>query len=87
MALTIKDPETERLAHALAASTGESVTVAMRRALEERLRRVVEDPKANGEPLAEQLAASRRRFASLPILDPRGADDILGYGESSGLPD
>jgi ribonuclease VapC len=37
MALSIKDPETERLARALAQRTGETLTVATRRALEERL--------------------------------------------------
>ena len=40
MALSIKDPETERLARALAKRTGESLTIATRRALEERLRRI-----------------------------------------------
>lgn len=40
MALSIKDPETDRLARALAEATGESITEAIRRALEERLTRV-----------------------------------------------
>jgi len=40
MALNIKDPETDRLARELAAATGESITVAARRAIEERLERV-----------------------------------------------
>ena len=34
MALSIKDPETDRLARALAKATGESLTDAIRRALE-----------------------------------------------------
>lgn len=38
MVLSIKDPETERLARALADQSGETITLAIRRALEERLR-------------------------------------------------
>lgn len=39
MALSLKDPETDRLARALAALTGETLTEAIRRALAERLAR------------------------------------------------
>ncbi len=58
MALSIKDLETERLARTLAALTGETITVATRRALEERLRRIGSD--ARKAALLEDLAASRR---------------------------
>ncbi len=50
MALNIKDPETERLAAVVAARTGVSKTAAMRRALHERLDRL----------LAEESRTSRR---------------------------
>lgn len=40
MALSVKDPKTERLAKALADKTGETITMATRRALEDRLRRL-----------------------------------------------
>ena len=83
MALSIKDPETERLARALAERTGKSLTIATRRALEERLRRM--GTEARKAALLEDLAASRRRWRALPVLDPRGADDILGY-DDNGLP-
>ena len=83
MALSIKDPETERLARALAERTGESLTIATRRALEERLRRV--GGSARRAALIEDLAAIRRRWSALPTLDPRSADEIIGYDES-GLP-
>jgi antitoxin VapB len=83
MALSIKDPETERLARALAARTGETITVATRRALEDRLRRTgFETRKA---ALLEDMVASRRRWSALPILDSRSADEIIGYDEH-GLP-
>ena len=83
MALSIKDPETERLARSLAERTGETITVATRRALEERLRRLGSD--ARKAALLEDLAASRRRWGSRPVLDTGSADDILGY-DDNGLP-
>lgn len=83
MALSIKDPETERLARALAERTGETLTVATRRALEARLRRVGDGARRTA--LLEDLAASRRRWSAMPVLDPRGADEIIGY-DQHGLP-
>lgn len=83
MALSIKDPETETLARELARRTGESITEATRRALEDRLRRVVGAKKA--PMLLEEMAAIRKRVAALPILDRRSPDEILGY-DQDGLP-
>ena len=83
MALSIKDPETERLARALAERTGESLTIATRRALEERLRRIGGAPRRAA--MLEDLAAIRRRWGALKTRDPRAADDIIGYDEN-GLP-
>ncbi len=83
MALSIKDPETERLARALAERTGESLTIATRRALEERLRRV--GGATRRAALLEDLAAIRRRWSAMPTLDSRSADEIIGY-DDNGLP-
>jgi antitoxin VapB len=83
MALSIKDPHTERLARSLAQQTGETITLATRRALEERLRRIGTDTRRAA--LIEDLAASRRRWSTLPVHDPRSAEAILGYDEN-GLP-
>ncbi|MBR0883230.1 antitoxin VapB [Bradyrhizobium diazoefficiens] len=83
MALSIKDPETEKLARTLAERTGETITVATRRAIEDRLRRIGAD--ATKAALIEDMEAIRRRLAALPVLDPRSMDDILGYDEN-GLP-
>jgi antitoxin VapB len=83
VALSIKDPQTEALARRLARRTGESLTVATRRALEERLRRVgYEDGR---QALQEELSAIRLRVKALPVLDARSAEDILGY-DRDGLP-
>ncbi|MDQ0473690.1 type II toxin-antitoxin system VapB family antitoxin [Labrys wisconsinensis] len=83
MALSIKDPETERLARALAERTGETITTATRRALEERLRRVGNN--ARRAALLEDLAAIRRRWSQTPVRDARSAEEMIGYDEN-GLP-
>jgi antitoxin VapB len=83
MALSIKDPETEQLARTLAARTGESITTATRRALEERLRRT--GSQARRAALLEDLEAIQRRWNALPVLDNRTPDEIIGYDEN-GLP-
>ncbi|MDR6758758.1 antitoxin VapB [Mycoplana sp. BE70] len=83
MALSIKDYDTEQLARRLAERTGESITLATKRALEERLRRLGSDMRKNA--LLEDLEAIQRRWNALPILDNRTADEILGYDEN-GLP-
>jgi antitoxin VapB len=83
MALSIKDPETERLARVLAERTGETITLATRRALEERLRRIGSD--ARRAALLEDLTAIRQRWSALPVVDARSADEIIGYDES-GVP-
>ncbi len=83
MALSIKDPETERLARSLAEQTGETITVATRRALEERMLRL--GSPARKMALLEDLAASRRRWGGMQVLDARSADAILCY-DDNGLP-
>lgn len=83
MALSIKDPETDRLARELSAATGETLTVAVAVALRERLQRVrgaVRTPDLKAE-----LAAIADRCAALPLIDERTPDEILGY-DASGLP-
>lgn len=83
MALSIKDPEADRLARELAARTGETLTEAVVVALRERLARQTGRPGA--VPLRDELAAIRRRCAALPVVDDRSAEEILGY-DGRGLP-
>ncbi len=82
MALNIKSAETDRLARELAALTGESLTEAVTRALEQRLDQARHERDVLGrERLNGLLAEIRRRTAKLPVLDPRSDDEILGYNQ------
>jgi antitoxin VapB len=83
MGISIKNERAERLARELARETGESLTTAISRALEERLQRV-EGRRSAADKLALARAALRRVDA-LPVLDARTPDEILGYDEH-GLP-
>jgi antitoxin VapB len=83
VALSIKDPETERLARTLAKLTGETITSATRRAIEERLRRV--GGQARKVALLEDMAEIRRRWSAMRVLDDRTPEEIVGYDEQ-GLP-
>jgi antitoxin VapB len=81
MALSIKDPNADRMAREVARRTGESLTEAVANALRERLQRLLQ-PKRS---LADDLDEISQRCASLPDLDRRSAEAILGYDER-GLP-
>ena len=83
MSLNIKDPTTDRVVRELAALTGEGVTVAVRKSVEERLHRL--RSRKAGRDLAAELLEIGAHCASLPKLDHRSADEILGYDEN-GLP-
>jgi antitoxin VapB len=75
--------EAERLAREIAAKTGESLTDAIRKALEERLDRLRNQRRS--QILASQLDEILRRVDQLPVLDSRSPEEILGYDEH-GLP-
>jgi antitoxin VapB len=83
VALSIKSPEADRLAREIAAATGESLTEAVVNALRERLIR--QRGKARTSRVRDELRAIRERCARYPVLDPRSADEILGY-DDHGLP-
>lgn len=79
MALSIRNPETDRLARELARATGEEITDAITIAVRERLARV----RNRRGSLVEDLMRIAR--AAPPALDPRPMDELLGYGDD-GLP-
>ncbi|MDO5629309.1 MAG: type II toxin-antitoxin system VapB family antitoxin [Mobilicoccus sp.] len=83
MPLNIKDPETDRLAREVARRAGESITVATRTALAERLERL---ERQQGRAVdREAILAIVEWGREAPDLDDRSADEILGYDER-GLP-
>ncbi|MFQ5773577.1 MAG: type II toxin-antitoxin system VapB family antitoxin [Kiloniellaceae bacterium] len=82
MSLNIKSAEADRLARELSRLTGETITDAVTRALEERLeRRQREGDAAKRAARAAAIDAICRRAAGLPVLDTRSSDEILGYDE------
>lgn len=83
MALSIKHPDADALAREVSRLTGESLTEAVVNSLRERLR--VIRGRSSAPRLEEELAAIRKRCSTLPVLDGRSADEILGYDER-GLP-
>jgi antitoxin VapB len=83
MAINIKDDQTDHLAREVAKQTGESLTEAIRVSLEERLRRL--SGRRRVPSRMEKLYEILARVDSLPRLDDRSEDEILGYDER-GLP-
>ncbi|MBZ5704803.1 MAG: type II toxin-antitoxin system VapB family antitoxin [Acidobacteriia bacterium] len=76
MAISIKNEATERLARQVARATGESLTEAIRRALEERWKRL--KTKRRSRVLTSRIQELLHRVDALPELDSRSADEILG---------
>jgi len=79
MALNIRNRTTEELAATLAGLTGETKTQAVTTALRDRLERIRRGRTGRG--LADELDEIALHCASLPVLDERAAEDILGYDE------
>ena len=83
MALNIRNQEAEKLAEAVAAMTGESKTQAVTEALKDRLKTLKRQKSRRN--LAARLDEIAKHCATLPVLDTRRPEDILGYDEH-GLP-
>jgi antitoxin VapB len=83
MGLSIRNPQTEKLARQVSRLTGETLTEAIGRSLEERLERLKRNRKQ--QRLRRDLEEILARVHALPVLDHRPEDEILGY-EENGLP-
>ena len=83
MALNIRNPEAEKLAAELAKQTGETKTDAVIKALRDRLDRVRRE--RSKRRLRDELEEIAKHYQSLPILDDRSLEEIIGYDEN-GLP-
>ena len=79
MSLSIKDSKTDAIVRQLAELTGESITEAVFVSVKERLERL----KSKNSPysLAQELDAIAQRCASLPVIDSRSPEEIIGYDE------
>jgi antitoxin VapB len=78
MKVEIQDPEFEKAVRELAAVTGEPADVLLRVAVQERLDRV---NHRKGRELLGRIRDIQDRVAGMPELDPRAADEIIGYNE------
>jgi antitoxin VapB len=83
MALNIKNEEAHRLAQAIAEQTGETLTEAVTVALRERLESF--QRKQRRAEVIRSVQDIQEFVRSLPDLDPRSAEEILGY-DAFGLP-
>ena len=84
MALSIRNSKTEKLARELAAESGENITQAITRALEERLQRL--RGRSAAIDLAEEIMKISKRCSEIPDHDQRCPEEILGYGPT-GVPE
>ena len=84
MALNIKDKETHQLAQELARRNGETVTMAVKVALKERLERLQPNPKAG---LVDWINELSKRTAPL-MNDGRSSKELFDelYDDETGLP-
>lgn len=80
MGRMLDDQEADRLARAIAARTGETLAEAVVVALTERLERL-ENAAGEVDLMVKQAMEIADHYSSLPVLDSRGADEIMGYDE------
>jgi antitoxin VapB len=85
MALSIKDEETDRLARKLAQQNGESVTMAVKVAIKERLKR--QEQAAERQSRMEWLKRITRETAAI-MNDGRSSKELMDelYDPETGLP-
>ena len=82
------DPETERLAREVAKAKGKPLAAIVRDAIEASAREaglLLDSRRLSATEKRRRLLEISKRSAARPILDPRTADEILGYDER-GLP-
>jgi antitoxin VapB len=80
MALTLKNPEVERLAEELARLTGETKTEAIRKALLERKARLARPERSRSEVIQEFLDEMQDLLPKGRRPTREEEEEILGYG-------
>jgi antitoxin VapB len=79
MGVIIKNPKTEKKIRRLARRTGETLTQAVDRAVDDRLAQF--PPRRKRGIDRKKLAELLDYFDSLPVDDPRTPEEIIGYDE------
>jgi antitoxin VapB len=85
MVLNIRDPEVHTLARRVADATGETMTQAVKTALEERLRCLGTVAEAEKQKRMQAILDFAKEWRSREVVDPRTPEEIWGYDEN-GLP-
>ena len=80
MVLSIRNPKAEKLAREIASITGGKITQEILTALEDRLERL--RGRNNHTDTVDEILKISARCSSLPDLDKRSPDEILGYDEN-----
>lgn len=84
MALSIKNPEVERLARELAEITGENLTEVICNALKLRFQK--ESGRKHPATMIDEIRRMQERVARLPRRDHRSDDELIGYNKY-GIPE
>lgn len=79
------DPDTELLARKLAEATGKPLPTVVREAIAAKAEAagvsLRHHARLSGQDLIDRVTAISDRCASLPVLDPRSPDEIVGYDD------
>ena len=79
MSILVKNVETEKKIRKLAKRTGETMTAAIDRAVDDRLAKLGPERRKKGRIDRKKLAELLAYFDSLPVDDPRSPAEIIGY--------
>jgi len=84
MAINIKNKRSCELAYELSSLTKKNITKAITEAMEMRLLKIKQQSKSYKPSLKERIKEVSLHCSSLPMIDKRTPDEILGY-DSKGL--
>jgi antitoxin VapB len=82
MTISIRNEQVEKLAREVAVESGENLTEVIIHALEDRLRQLRRNREIT--KLEQEIMDVSKRCSSLPDLDLRTPDEILGYNQELG---
>ena len=82
MALNIKNAETEKLVRELARRRGQGITEVLTDVLRREVERERRKPhRSDADDLHRRIDAIVSHLNSLPVLDDRSPDEIIGYND------